>query len=95
MSIEIEMRGVRWRSVGGRVSVASAADRRMQVGQAFLPAQAPPGQSLRYVWPKRSDQPSRTMMPIDPAGGAASNLRTEHHPDALSPVAGTALDAKD
>lgn len=91
MSIEIEMRGVRWRSVGRALRVETAADRRIQVARTCLSF----GQSLRPVLPKRSDQPSRTGERPDAAGRAAPNLRAEVPNEERKPKAGYPLEVKD
>jgi hypothetical protein len=91
MSIEIEMRGARFRSVGRPLSVETAADRRLQATRTCLPA----GQVLRAVLPRRPDQPSRGATARDGAGRLHPNLRAESLDEARNPTAGLPLEAKD
>jgi hypothetical protein len=93
MSIEIEMRGVRWRSVGRRLNVESAADRRLHVGQAFLSAAPEP--TLRPVLPKRFVGRQDAGAGADAAGGGAPNLRAENSKELRNPHPGLGLVAKD
>lgn len=97
MSIEIEMRGVRWRSVGRPLSVETPADRRAWAARSSLPAAAPlpAGQTLRSVWPLRSVPTSRLREKVEGAGGIPSNLRADIPEEARRPEAGFPLDAKD
>lgn len=91
MSIEIELRGVRWRSVGRPLRVETAADRRMRVAGTCLPA----GQTLRPVLPKRSDQRSSAGESPDAAGRITSNLRAETLGEAKLAKHGSRLTTKD
>lgn len=91
MSIEIETRGIRWRSVGRQVSIESAADRRIQVARSCYP----PGLLLKPVLPKRADPLPHADASPQAAGRQATNLRAEGPRGKRSPKAGQALDAKD
>lgn len=91
MSIEIEMRGARWRSVGRPLRVETAADRRLQATRTCLPG----GQILRPVLPRRSDHPSRADETREAAGRVPPNLRAESLDEARNPKAGLPLEVKD
>lgn len=91
MSIEIEMRGVRWRNVGRPLRVETAADRRMQAARNCLP----PGQTLRPVLPKRADLPSHPREAREASGRTLPNLRAEGLREARDPDPGLPLEVKD
>jgi hypothetical protein len=86
MALEIEARGVRWRSVGRVLSVATVAERRRQVAaQATLPA----GQTLRPVLQARIHQRPSVAVHDESTGPDDSNLRPR------STEEGSVLVAKD
>lgn len=91
MSIEIEIRGVRWRSVSRSLRVETASDRRMQVARTCLLA----GQTLRPVLPNRADQPSRADEKRQASGRAAANLRTQIPVEVNTPEVGMPPEVKD
>jgi len=85
MSIEIESRGVRWRSIARPLSVQTQADRRLHLARTTLLR----GQSLRPVLPERRHQPSSVAVQDDSTGPPNSNLRADLPGEAFP------LDAKD